>query len=188
MQLFVYRWRWRLTTSSLRGAHPLQSTSPSEQRIRMPRECPGTQVKFTFTGEGIKQHSPQGKTEKCTGRERKVVFFPFHTWGNRNPAKLTVSDSCFCFVLFFLPAGWEIWNQDSCAVKPRVCFFSSVGNKPKGHLSIECGKKVTICDFELQLDWDGKGLLFEPFRGREGKWRPIHCPVVGTCREAIRHE
>ena len=72
IQLFVYRWSWRSMTSSLRRAHLLQSTSPSEQQIQMPRECPGTQVKCNI---GVKQNR-EGKTREYTGQWKKVALFP----------------------------------------------------------------------------------------------------------------
>lgn len=80
IQLFVYRWSWRSMTSSLRRVHLLQSISPSDQQIQMPRECPGTQVKCNI---GVKQNR-EGKTRKYTGQWKKVALFPFYTHSNRN--------------------------------------------------------------------------------------------------------
>lgn len=34
-------------TSSLKEVRPSQSTSPSEQQIRMPHECPGIRVRLS---------------------------------------------------------------------------------------------------------------------------------------------
>ena len=59
-------------TSSLRRVHLLQSTSPSEQQIQMPRECPGTQVKCNT---GVKQNR-EGKTEGTLVSKKKGSFIP----------------------------------------------------------------------------------------------------------------
>lgn len=144
MQLFVYRWKWRCMTSSLKRALLLQSTSPLEQQIQMLHECPGTQVKPNIE---VKQHSPERKIWKYMGQEKKEGLFPFCTWGNWNPDSLRISCSCFLIFVFVL---FSVSYCQSEKFKSRILVSwnqvpSSTGEKPKDpFLPVEAKKWLFV--------------------------------------------
>lgn len=85
-------------TSSSKGVHLSQCSSPSEQRIRMPHECPGTQVKLRV---GRQATEPGRESWKVDGSGKKGGFPPVSHTRQLKPRPVKAIRSLFLFWFVF---------------------------------------------------------------------------------------